>query len=82
VNKIAATVHAFKDVEKYARVVDLAEIEKNDWNLNISRYVNTAETEQKVDVASAVAKLRDAERARDEAKAVMDGFLRELGCDA
>ena len=29
--KIAATVHAFRDVEKYARVVDLAEIEKNDW---------------------------------------------------
>ena len=54
---------------KYARVVDLAEIEKNDWNLNISRYVDTAEAEAKVDVASAVAKLREAERARDEAKA-------------
>ena len=39
-----------------------AEIEKNDWNLNISRYVDTAEAEQKVDVASAVAKLREAER--------------------
>ena len=56
-------------MDKYARVVDLAEIEKNDWNLNISRYVDTAEAEQKVDVASAVAKLREAERARDEAKA-------------
>ena len=68
-------------MDKYARVVDLAEIEKNDWNLNISRYVDTAEAEQKVDVASAVAKLREAERARDEAKAAMDGFLRELGYD-
>ena len=56
VAKIAATVHAFRDVDKYARVVDRAEIEKNDWNLNISRYVDTAEAEQKVDVASAVAK--------------------------
>ncbi len=79
VAKIAATVHAFRDVEKYARVVDRAEIEKNDWNLNISRYVDTAEAEQKVDVASAIAKLREAEKARDAAKAVMDGFLRELG---
>jgi type I restriction enzyme M protein len=79
VKKIAASVHAFKDVERYARVVDVAEIEKNDWNLNISRYVETAEAEEKVDVAAAVAKLREAEQARDEAKAVMDEFLRELG---
>jgi len=39
VKKIVATVHAFKDVPKYARVVGLDEIEKNDFNLNISRYV-------------------------------------------
>lgn len=82
VKKIAAAVHAFKDLAKYARVVALAEIEKNDSNLNISRYVDTAEAGQKVDVASAVAKLRDAERARDEAKAAMDTFLRELAYDA
>ncbi len=82
VKKIAATVHAFKDVERYARVVPVAEIEKNDYNLNISRYVDTAEEQEKVDVAAAVAKLREAEQARDEAKAVMHGFLRELGYDS
>ena len=68
VKKIAAAFHAFKDVDKYARVVGLDEIEKNDFNLNISRYVETADAEQKVDVAAAVAKLREAERARDEAE--------------
>jgi type I restriction enzyme M protein len=81
VRRIAAVAHAFKDVEKYAHVVDLAEVEKNEWNLNISRYVDTAETEQKVDVASAIGKLREAERARHEAKAMMDGVLREFGYD-
>ncbi len=79
VKKIAATAQAWKNVERYARVVDVAEIEKNDWNLNISSYVETAEAEVKVDVASAVAKLREAETARDAAKGVMDGFLKELG---
>jgi type I restriction enzyme M protein len=82
VRNIAATAHAFRDVDKYARVVDLAEIEENDWNLNISRYVDTAQTEQKVDVASAIAKLRETEQDRNAAKAVMDRFLRELGYDA
>ena len=82
VEKIAKTAAAFKDVEHYARIVPLEEIVKNDFNLNIGRYVDTAEAEEKVEVASAVAKLREAERARDDAKAAMDGFLRELGYGA
>ncbi|MCR9161686.1 MAG: type I restriction-modification system subunit M [Nannocystaceae bacterium] len=79
VKKIAKTFHAYKDVEKYARVVDLEEIEKNDFNLNISRYVDTSEAEEKIDVATAVAKLRELETARAEAQAKMNGFLEELG---
>lgn len=79
VQKIAAVFHAFVDVDKYARVVGVDEIEKNNWNLNISRYVETAEATEKVDVAHALAKLRELEKARDEAKLVMDKFLRELG---
>jgi type I restriction enzyme M protein len=86
VKKIAATFHAFKDVDKYARVVDVEEIEKNDWNLNISRYVETAEAAEKVDVAAAIAKLReelgydgdgvssrDAGRGRGEDEWVLEG---------
>ena len=79
VSNIAAAVHAFKDVERYARVVTVEEIQKNNFNLNISRYVDTAEAEEKVDVALAVSNLREAEKARDEAKSAMDAFLRELG---
>jgi type I restriction enzyme M protein len=74
-----AAVRAYGDVDKYARVVPIEEIAKNEFNLNISRYVETAEAQEKVDVADAVRKLREAERARDEAKAVMDGYLKELG---
>ena len=33
------------DVEKYTRVVPLAEIEQNDGNLDISRYVHISEEE-------------------------------------
>jgi len=79
VQKIASAFHAYKDVDKYARVVNLAEIEKNDFNLNISRYVDTAEAAVKVDVRAAVAKLRELEKSRAEAEEKMNGFLRELG---
>jgi type I restriction enzyme M protein len=79
VARIAGAFRAFKDEEKYARVVGLAEIEKNEWNLNISRYVETADAAEKVDVAGAIAKLRELEGKRAEAEAKMNSYLRELG---
>ncbi|ELZ5938461.1 SAM-dependent DNA methyltransferase [Providencia stuartii] len=38
-------------VDKYLRVVDIAEIKQNDFNLNISRYIDTSEEEDKINVA-------------------------------
>ena len=76
---IASTFHACADVDRYARVVPLAEIEENEWNLNISRYVDTSEEEQPIDVGEAVRELRELERARAEAESTMNRYLAELG---
>lgn len=46
VKKICDTYHDFKDVDKLARVVGLQELEKNDFNLNIPRYVDTSEPQE------------------------------------
>jgi type I restriction enzyme M protein len=82
VEHMASAFRAFRDVERYAKVVPVEDIECNDFNLNISRYVETAETEERVDVTAALAKLREAEKARGEAEAKMNGYLKELGFDA
>lgn len=82
IQKIANAFHRFEDVERYARVVSLDEIKKNDGNLNISRYVDTAEEAEHVDVEEAVLKLRELEIARAEAEVKMNGFLEELGYGA
>ena len=58
---------------------DLEEIRANDFNLNISRYVDTTELVEPMSVEDALALLRDAERRRDEAVAKMDALLAELG---
>ena len=60
-------------------MADLAEIEGNDFNLNISRYVDTTEPVETLSVAEALAQLREAERRRDEATVRMDVLLAELG---
>lgn len=77
--KIAKAFHAFESVDKYARVVGLEEIEKNDFNLNISRYVDTADAVEAIDVGAAVKRLRELERERGAAEAQMNAFLEELG---
>lgn len=79
VAKIAAAFHAFQDVEKYARVVKLEEITKNDWNLNISRYVDVSEESERLDLRVAVQKLRAVEKLRGEAESHMNAILEELG---
>ena len=76
---ISRTFHVCADVEKYARVVPLDEIEQNDWNLNISRYVDTSEEEERIDVAEAVQKLREFEQQRAAAESTMNRYLAELG---
>ena len=78
-SKIIGAYEAFADVEKYARVATLEEIEKNDFNLNLSRYVDTAQEEERVDLGGAIAKLRRLEAERAEAEGKMNSFLEELG---
>ena len=60
-------------------MADLEEIEANDFNLNISRYVDTTEPVEVMSVEDALGQLREAERKRDEAVARMDELLAELG---
>ena len=79
IEHISSTFHVFTDVKKYARVVPLAEIERNDWNLNISRYVDTSKDEERIDVAEAVRRLRELEQERAAAEVEMNRYLAELG---
>ena len=79
IDKIVAAFRGFEDVERFAHVADLAEIEANDFNLNISRYVDTSEPIEVLSVEEALAQLREAERRRDQAVAQMDRLLVELG---
>ncbi|GIB31437.1 type I restriction endonuclease subunit M [Vibrio cholerae] len=44
-------------VDKYLRVVDIAEIKQNDFNLNISRYIDTSEDEEQLDIVNILNRL-------------------------
>lgn len=57
----------------------MSEIEDNEFNLNISRYIDTLEPEKPIDVKAELAKLWAAEKARDDAEARMNELLKEMG---
>jgi len=80
--KIIETFNKRKTVEKYARVVPFKEIEENDFNLNIPRYVDTFEAEVEIDVKAVQAEIKQLEADLVEVKKRMSGYLQELGADA
>ena len=68
-----------KEAPRYSRRVSMEEIEKNDFNLNISRYVSTAQAEEEIDLAAVHADLVAAEKKIADAKARHNQYLAELG---
>ncbi|MFT9452482.1 type I restriction-modification system subunit M [Liquorilactobacillus ghanensis] len=57
IDKIIRTYQERKDVDKFAHVASLAEIQENDYNLNIPRYVDTFEPEPEIDLNQVKAEL-------------------------
>ena len=66
-------------IERYARRVSMAEIEKEGYNLNISRYISTAEQEEEIDLAATHVTLTTLEDKIRDAAERHNAFLRELG---
>ncbi|WP_288060297.1 type I restriction-modification system subunit M [Thiomonas sp.] len=79
IDRIVDTYQFRKEAPRYARRVDMAEIEKNDFNLNISRYISTAVGEEEIDLAATHAGLVDIEQSIRQATAQHNAFLKELG---
>ena len=64
---------------KHARVVGLDEVEENEFNLNIPRYVDTFEPEPRLDVTDALRALIDAEAKALEAQKTVMKVLERVG---
>ena len=61
IKKIVEAYREFKDVEGFARVVDLEEIKKRDYNLNVSLYVFPKVEEEQIDLGKEIQKFKEIE---------------------
>jgi type I restriction enzyme M protein len=76
--KIIDTYKHRKEETRYSRRVEMAEIIKNDFNLNISRYISTAVAEEEVNLLSLNAELVALDQQIREARDLHNAFLKEL----
>lgn len=78
VEKMVKSFENYKDIDKYARVVELKEIEENEFNLNITRYVDTSEEEEEIDVKEVWKELKGLEKEREGVDKKVEKFIKEL----
>lgn len=79
VEKIVKTYQYRLEEPRYSRLVSMSEIKENDFNLNITRYVNLAQEEKPIDINSVHDQLVEIEKSIQSAKAEHNKYLAELG---
>jgi type I restriction enzyme M protein len=87
INRIVDTYHKFSQGElqpgiadeKYSYVATPEEIQENDFNLNIPRYVDTFEEEAEIDIAGVQKEIDKLEEELKLVQAEMAEYLKELG---
>ena len=79
IEKIVKTYQYRKEEERYSRCVSMEEIEKNDYNLNISRYISTAKPEKIIKLDEVNTKLIDLEKEITKTEEKHNEYLKELG---
>ena len=79
IERIVETYEKRETIDKYSYVATLDEIEENDYNLNIPRYVDTFEEEEPVDMEAVKENIVNIKKEIQEVEAQMEKYLNELG---
>ncbi|MGB5252360.1 MAG: N-6 DNA methylase, partial [Sedimenticolaceae bacterium] len=79
IKRIADTLIGWKEEEKLSRLVDLAELKKNDYNISPSRYIHTGDAETYRPIAGIVDELDVIEAAAREADKALRAILEKIG---
>lgn len=81
IDKIVNAYDQYQDVEKYARVVELKEIEENEFNLNIGEYIDTSTAQERTDVKGTWKEIEDIEAERVVISKELSSYLSQYYID-
>lgn len=81
VNVETELLQMFADPElrkRYFAIVDLDDIEENEFNLNIPRYVDTFEPEEQIDLKTAILEFQKAIQTENKVEKELNDLLNKL----
>ena len=78
--KVIDTYNNRSDIEKYSRKVSISEIEENDYNLNIPRYIDSFEPEEIPDIVQLAKELNEINRESRTLGLEIAEMLKQLVC--
>ncbi|MFW6226553.1 MAG: type I restriction-modification system subunit M [Bacteroidota bacterium] len=78
IRRIIKTYDAFETVDKYSYRASFGEIKENEFNLNISRYVDTFEEEEDIDIPALQQEIEQLEKELEKVKGEMNKYLMKL----
>lgn len=81
IDRIVDAYKERKDIEKFAHVATMQEIKDNGYNLNIPRYVDTAEEEPEISIPDVYASLKKDNSDITEATKQLNKMFAELGLE-
>jgi type I restriction enzyme M protein len=81
IDRIIDTYRNRKEVPKYSSLASLETIAENEYNMNIPRYVNTFEEEEKIDISAVAKQLKSLEKEMKNTDAELMAFCKELKID-
>ena len=79
IRHIIETYDRFDDTSKYSRVVDHNELRENNWNLSVTRYVESFDLPDPVDIQQTWEALTSLECQRQESEKRLEKYLKFLG---
>ncbi len=77
-DKILTTYAARESVDKYAHLANFTEVQENDFNLNIPRYVDTFEEEAKIDLEAVQKEIESLEAELVDVRAKMSDIIKKV----
>ena len=78
INKIVEAYENKKEIDRYCHIASFEEIKENDFNLNIPRYVDSIEDEEKIDLVKVEQEVVELEKLITDIKSNMHKYLEEL----
>jgi type I restriction enzyme M protein len=82
IQRIVDTLIGWKEEAKLSRIVDHAELKKNDYNISPSRYIHTSDAESNRPITEIVEELKVIEWEAKETDKALGKILKQLGIGA